>query len=348
MIQRKTGRLPMRTKYQIAEPLAQVCQLVDIDPGRVLRRAGLHESWLDLPDNGVTAEVYFALWKAVHEEADQPDIEVTLAKGYAHGPFSAPIFAFSCAETVALGLQRLAGFKSLLGPKELDMEVTPDHLSLGIRSVVPGLEVPTCLEVFEVAYLVECIRTFTAEMVVPVLVQLREPPISEADVTEHLGIAPVYGDAMRLVISREDADRPLITRSAALWSTIEPMLEKQMRDQLSQQQMSFQVRGLLLECLPGGCTNADDVARRLNTSKRSLQRKLSEEGTSFQALLTDVRGELAERYLTRSDISLPEISHLLGYRDTSSFFRAFQSWTGKTPGDFRAGGQDRGSSEWLN
>ena len=44
---------------------------------------------------------------------------------------------------------------------------------------------------------------------------------------------------------------------------------------------------------------------------------------------------MSQRYLRASALSVPEISYLLGFRDTSSFFQAFQGWTGLTPGDFR-------------
>ena len=52
------------------------------------------------------------------------------------------------------------------------------------------------------------------------------------------------------------------------------------------------------------------------------------------------RLEMSERYLKDSGLTVPEISFLLGFRDTSSFFRAFHGWTGKTPGDYRASGSD--------
>ena len=95
------------------------------------------------------------------------------------------------------------------------------------------------------------------------------------------------------------------------------------------------VREALEHGLPGGATTLEEIARRLNLSKRSLQRKLAEEGAQFQSILTDVRHDQAKQYLRASGLSLQEIAHLLGYRDTASFFRAFQSWSGTTPAAFR-------------
>lgn len=70
---------------------------------------------------------------------------------------------------------------------------------------------------------------------------------------------------------------------------------------------------------------------KLGLSTRTLQRRLKEEGTSFQRTLDEVRTELARHYLKNSSMSGAEISFLLGFEDPNSFFRAFQRWTGKTP-----------------
>lgn len=75
----------------------------------------------------------------------------------------------------------------------------------------------------------------------------------------------------------------------------------------------------------------EGVARRLAMSKRTLQRRLVEEGTSYQDVLRDTRLELARHYLVRTSVPLGEISFLLGFEESNSFFRAFNDWTGRTP-----------------
>lgn len=69
---------------------------------------------------------------------------------------------------------------------------------------------------------------------------------------------------------------------------------------------------------------------------RSLQRSLQAHGTSFRALLLDVRHELAEDYLRQTSISVTELSDILGYRNTSAFSRAFKAHAGIAPGHWRA------------
>ena len=82
--------------------------------------------------------------------------------------------------------------------------------------------------------------------------------------------------------------------------------------------------------LESTCDPDETVAKRLGLTSRSLQRRLKDDGTSFQTLREDVRRELARRYLD-DGLAIAEISFLLGFSEPSAFFRAFKRWTGETP-----------------
>lgn len=150
-----------------------------------------------------------------------------------------------------------------------------------------------------------------------------------------MGVEPTAGATPSITFRHEDTKLPLITCSACMRDGITPVLDRQLQDKGLLASMSLRVRQAIADGLPAGNSSADAVARRLNTSKRSLQRWLADEGTSFQEILSAVRSDLARDYLDQDGISVPEIAHLLGFRDTSSFFRAFQGWLGLTPGEYR-------------
>lgn len=76
-------------------------------------------------------------------------------------------------------------------------------------------------------------------------------------------------------------------------------------------------------------------AAALHLSPSALQRRLAAEGTSFQALKTQLRREVAIYRLHTSSISLGQLAEELGFADTAAFQRAFKSWTGQPPGAFR-------------
>ncbi len=100
---------------------------------------------------------------------------------------------------------------------------------------------------------------------------------------------------------------------------------------------------MLPELLPHGKAGIADVARRLNTSARTLSRKLREEGAGFAEIRDALRAALARRYLADRALPVSEIAWLLGYLEVSSFTHAFRRWSGTTPREFRLSGarQDR-------
>ncbi|MBE1237854.1 AraC family transcriptional regulator [Phaeovibrio sulfidiphilus] len=86
-----------------------------------------------------------------------------------------------------------------------------------------------------------------------------------------------------------------------------------------------------------------DIARHLHQSPRTLERRLAAEGTSFRALKSGVRRDLACSRLVKTDLGIEHIAQELGYADTSAFYRAFVGWTGLSPERYRKAPLDRPS-----
>jgi AraC-like DNA-binding protein len=91
------------------------------------------------------------------------------------------------------------------------------------------------------------------------------------------------------------------------------------------------LRTLLLH----GKSSGDDVAQALALHRRTLNRRLSAEGTTFQQVLDRVRFAVAKQLLGDSKLAIREIAAVLGYSDYVSFTRAFRRWSGTTPGAWR-------------
>jgi len=82
------------------------------------------------------------------------------------------------------------------------------------------------------------------------------------------------------------------------------------------------------------CTRRN-IARQLRMQERTLNRRLSECGTSFEAIRDEVRRDLAFRYLARDDLSLTEIAGRLGYSELAVLSRSCRRWFGAPPGQVR-------------
>ena len=96
-----------------------------------------------------------------------------------------------------------------------------------------------------------------------------------------------------------------------------------------------QVRKLIAARLGIRSVAAADVAEEMSMSKRTLQRRLAEEGTSYSLLLDEVRRDYTLSALTAGQQRCEELSASLGYRQQSTLTRAVQRWTGRSPSTLR-------------
>ena len=105
-------------------------------------------------------------------------------------------------------------------------------------------------------------------------------------------------------------------------------------DQLSRQSSLIeQVREAILQ-KAGIFPSIIEVSKSLHMSERTLRRKLSHEGTSFQKILNEVRFQMAKEYLS-TDLSIEQIAELVGYSEAANFSHAFKRWTTLSPNDYR-------------
>ena len=95
------------------------------------------------------------------------------------------------------------------------------------------------------------------------------------------------------------------------------------------------VKDTLRRSLAGKRPTLQDVGRELGMGARTLQRRLTDAGITFQQLVEDTRRELARHYLKQSTVELNEAAFLLGFEDANSFYRAFHLWEGTSPGEWR-------------
>jgi AraC-like DNA-binding protein len=111
--------------------------------------------------------------------------------------------------------------------------------------------------------------------------------------------------------------------------------ERYLRSLYQQDDIAGELKRKLADLMARGEANADAACRALKLSRRTLQRRLKAEKTSFQSILREVRAELAIAYLKDARLRSLEIAMLLGYSNISSFTTAFKSWYNMPPAEYR-------------
>ncbi len=137
------------------------------------------------------------------------------------------------------------------------------------------------------------------------------------------------------VFDVDQLDAPIPTADAELHALVCKQADLMLEQLPKSTNLAENVRHMVFEQLPAGHPSAARVARRLSMSSRTLSRRLGREGTTFTALLDDLRRQLALQYVGSQDIAFSEVAFLLGFSHVPSFIRAFKRWTGQTPFRYR-------------
>jgi AraC-like DNA-binding protein len=101
------------------------------------------------------------------------------------------------------------------------------------------------------------------------------------------------------------------------------------------QDLCSQIKRAIRNLLPEGRCSIQNIASLMACDKRSLQRTLKQEGTSYQQLLDEVRYTMAQEHLRDSKMPLTNLAILLGYTDVSTFSRTFKQQSGQSPSEWR-------------
>lgn len=160
-----------------------------------------------------------------------------------------------------------------------------------------------------------------------------------ADTSAHRAVFPCalrFGaTANRALISRCDMERALPCRDPGMAQLHARLVDDEL-ERLEPERTSAAVRRWLSSHVGDAELRRHDAAAALHLSDRTLQRRLSAEGTTFQQLLDDTRRELAQQYLRKPRYTLQRVADLLGFDDPSNLHRACRRWFGETPGNYRA------------
>jgi AraC-like DNA-binding protein len=303
-----------------------------VSSANVLRRAGLPEDLLNRPSVVRLNTIdFYRFWESVTDELDDPLFPLRLCKAIRGDSFSPPLFAALCSPNLLVAIKRIAHYKRLVAPLRLIVQDDDSNVTLGLEWISNVLKPPISLVVAELLFFVTLARIGTRESIKPLVISTDKLPTPIEPYEEFLGVKIEKADFHKITFSRSDALLPFLTSNEDLWAVFEP--ELRMRLVALDQSVTIvqRVKAVLLEALPSSMASMDAVASRLCMSKRTLQRQLEFEGTSYMRILQQTREMLARHYLQKTQISTAEISFLLGFEEPNSFYRAFRAWTGMSP-----------------
>lgn len=307
-----------------------------ISHAEVLSIAGLPRGLFETPGQRLSVPEYFALWSAIRHVSGDPNIGIRLARAVQPDRTEPLFLAILSAPDVGGALEVLAAYKRILTPEDLELRRNETLETIEVVYVWPDGEPPPALVDVELAFILEmCRRGTRTPDLAPRSIHLRRERLEDgAEHAAHFRCSiHCAAPANAIVFALEDTTRRLSTHNPPLADALAPYIRANTPP--SPRSAIARVRSVIAERLNGRRPSLSAVGKELAMSTRALQRLLKENGTSFRALLDDVRNERAMSYLRATRFSDGEVAFLLGFEDPSSFYRAFRAWNGVSPSEFR-------------
>jgi AraC-like DNA-binding protein len=266
----------------------------------------------------------------------RPALGLRIAEGVSPRHFGVVGYAALACNTLAEALQRLERYHaSVYDANPARINIVPEGVAIewGVEKGRPG----ALVDETAIACLVQLARDMTGRYWPMLAVSFVNPaPLDIQPYLDFFGGQVLFDQpATRLVFEHRALILPLRKSDPDLLALMDSQAEKLLAEVAQVPAVVDAWRRTLVPLIREGKTSLAALAQAHHTSPRSLQRRLSEQGTSFQQLLDTTRQHLAEGHLREGRLDLAEIALLLGFSEQSAFTRAFKTWTGLAPAQWR-------------
>jgi len=333
---RRTGSRP-ETPAAFVRAIVLAYQRRGLDPAPALRQAGLRLDDADRdPTSKVAIEAFEAFSALAMRELDDEALG-WFSRRLPWGSYGMLLRASLTAPTLDVALRRWCRHHGLLTD---DVRIVPrvegKSCVVGISEKAPaGALREFCLvSLLRNVHGVSCWLADSRIALDGTAFTFAVPPHADAYGRLFAGAVTFDGPEAAMSFDAGYLRLPVVRDDDALRRLLQKPIALMSRQYRQDRLLPRRIVGLL-STDAGLPADAPDIAERLNISVRSLQRHLREEGTSLVALRSRARRGRAEALLGASDLPLKRIARLVGYGDEASFGRAFRSWTGRTPAEYR-------------
>lgn len=249
--------------------------------------------------------------------------------------FIPSFFAALSSKNGLEGLKRLAKYKKLIGPVFLEIKEFEEIVQVQYFFEQREKELPRFAVLNEQLLLMNLLNKGIGKGIMPISVT---SPFEYGELlSKEMNITVNKGAQNEIIFSMKDLKKPFLTANNIMVEYLEPQLKQKLAEMESETFETFasRVQKKLFQLIPSGCFGLENVAEEFGISTRIVQRNLAVENIKFNQIVKSVQKIMAFNYLESKELSIEEIAYLVGYTETSSFYRAFKGWIGKTVLQYR-------------
>lgn len=308
-----------------------------IDAARLVAAQDLVRIESAMAQASVPRQSWLAMLAQVAEHQGDPDLALKVGEAFQVRHLGLPGYVLmSCSTMEEAGL-RFARYARLVG----DIGDSQVH-----RGAVDGEYVivwpdrakpPAAMEQLWAVATVSLTRWLTGRPDLRWDVHFQHPKPNDTMDYERIFQGPVRFDqpTTKLVFPAWVLDLPLLTSNSVMREAAEKQAAEILHGLADEPDVVRKTRTAIALNLGAGRASLDEVSKILGLSPRTLHRRLTEHGYNFREIADAERRSCAEALLRNAELTLSEVTFMLGYSDQSNFQHAFKRWTGRTPGEFR-------------
>jgi AraC-like DNA-binding protein len=303
-----------------------------LDVDRIRRESGIDAAALADPDARIPFALTARIWPAAQAQWGRRGLGLHTGAALPFGELGVLDYAVASAATIGEGLLELArAFRVVSqGATQFELERAPGGDGV-LRFSGPF---PPDVRDYGIAGYIVRLRALGA---LSADVSFVGPAFDDERTYERLlGLRPRFdADANAVALRATDLDRP---RTDERYRGLAPIVGREVErllDELPPPSASAEARRVIARLLPSGTPEGDAVARAMSVSLRTLQRRLTDEGTTIRDVIDSTRESLALAHLASDRLSIGEIAYLLGYSEPGTFTTAFKRWKSMSPSEYR-------------
>ncbi|MFB7719191.1 helix-turn-helix domain-containing protein [Nocardia sp. NPDC056100] len=314
---------------------------VGVSPAQLAVASGLDPATFDDFLLRVPTESVWRIWELVETVAGVGSVPGLLAAEQADRVgLHVWDYLFTSRTSLADSLRTAMELRAVVTDPAVGWEVVEDGGLLTIRCTV-AVEpeaVLASVEVFVLSVMLRRVRAASRQHLVPIRVRFTQPPgPGRARLVDEFGTGNIDFRAPHSEITFLDIGALPTGADPRLAAVLSHYAELNLAAARPAPSWNDKLRAAMRQSMVAGELDLNNVARRLAVSARTLQRRLSEEGTTWRAEVAATRHQHAVDLLRDTELPVQSVAAKVGYQDARALRRAFQRWTGDTPDAFRRG-----------
>jgi AraC-like DNA-binding protein len=319
------------------QPLVLVLPRLGFDPARIFGRLGLSLEQIADPNARVDAGVEFDVWDAVEEATGDPCFGLRVADEVEAGALGAYEYLLRNSVTLRDAIRLANRYERVVD------DLT--RVSLIEEGPIARLRLWRVGDYPHPAQGVECVFVVIARLIGSAFPDAFAHEVRFAhrlsgaleERTRRFGCPVKFEQPhSEIVFPARLLDLRIPFADPRLGQVLEEPVQRMLDALPAEDPLIHRARTALAASLAAGSASLETLAGALRLSARTLRRRLEEHGTSYTALLDELRRDLAGHYVSQTEDSFEAVAGRLGFTEPSTFYRAFKRWHGTTPAAYRA------------